>query len=173
MKFTYLAIAAAGVPLMSLSSCKDFLDKVPDTRVDLETVEQLRELLNNGYLQYNYSTPCELSSDNVIDNNAPDPDGVRYNLPSYAATDDQLFRFEDVTMGMGSDTPSGIWEGCYRAIAAANAVNERGSEMSEQGGLTNDETKKLSAVMYQAYMIRSYHHYILTQVFCIPTHDPQ
>ena len=93
MKFKYIAIAAAGVALMSLSSCKDFLDKVPDTRVDLETVDQLRELLNNGYLQYNYSTPCELSSDNVIDNNAPDPDGVRYNLPSYAATDDQLFRF--------------------------------------------------------------------------------
>lgn len=137
MKFKYIAIAAAGVALMSLSSCKDFLDKVPDTRVDLETVEQLRELLNNGYLQYNYSTPCELSSDNVIDNNAPDPDGVRYNLPSYAATDDQLFRFEDVTMGMGSDTPSGIWEGCYRAIAAANAVIERGTEMSEQGGLTD------------------------------------
>ena len=155
MKFKYIAIAAAGVALMSLSSCKDFLDKVPDTRVDLETVEQLRELLNNGYLQYNYSTPCELSSDNVIDNNAPDPDGVRYNLPAYAATDDQLFRFEDVTMGMGSDTPSGIWEGCYRAIASANAVIERGTEMSEQGGLTNDETKKLSAVMGEAYMIRS------------------
>ena len=50
MKFKYIAIAAAGVALMSLSSCKDFLDKVPDTRVDLETVEQLRELLNNGYL---------------------------------------------------------------------------------------------------------------------------
>lgn len=173
MKFKYIAIAAAGVALMSLSSCKDFLDKVPDTRVDLETVEQLRELLNNGYLQYNYSTPCELSSDNVIDNNAPDPDGVRYNLPSYAATDDQLFRFEDVTMGMGSDTPSGIWQGCYSAIAAANAVIERGTEMSEQGGLTNDETKKLSAVMGEAYMIRSYHHFILAQVFCMPYRGPE
>lgn len=173
MKFKYIAIAAAGVALMSLSSCKDFLDKVPDTRVDLETVEQLRELLNNGYLQYNYSTPCELSSDNVIDNNAPDPDGVRYNLPSYAATDDQLFRFEDVTMGMGSDTPSGIWEGCYRAIASANVVIERGTEMSEQGGLTSDETKKLSAVMGEAYMIRSYHHFILAQVFCMPYRGPE
>ncbi len=168
MKFKYIAVAVAGVSLLSLSSCSDFLDKVPDTRVELETVDQLRELLSTAYMEYNYSTPCELSSDNVIDNNAPDPNGVRYNLPTYAATDDQLFRFEDVTMGTGSDTPSGIWEGCYRAIAAANAVIERGTEMNEKGGLTNEETKKLRAAMGEAYLIRSYHHFILAQVFCMP-----
>lgn len=168
MKIKYIAITALGLALSSLSSCSDFLDKVPDTRVDLTTVEQLRELLNTGYTEYNYSTPCELSTDNVIDNNAPDPNGVRYNLPSYAATDDQLFRFEDVNMGMGSDTPSGIWEGCYHAIAVANAVIERGTEMSEQGGLSNDDVKKLNAVMGEAYLIRSYHHFLLAQVFCMP-----
>ena len=45
--------------------------------------------------------------------------------------------------------------------------------MSEQGGLTNDETKKLSAVMGEAYMIRSYHHFILAQVFCMPYRGPE
>lgn len=168
MKLKYIAITALGLALTSLSSCSDFLDKVPDTRVDLTTVEQLRELLNTGYTEYNYSTPCELSTDNVIDNNAPDPNGVRYNLASYAATDDQLFRFEDVNMGMGSDTPSGIWEGCYHAIAVANAAIEAGTKMSEEGNLTNDDVKKLNAVMGEAYLIRSYHHFLLAQVFCMP-----
>lgn len=168
MKIKYIAITALGLALSSLSSCSDFLDKVPDTRVDLTTVEQLRELLNTGYIEYNYSTPCELSSDNVIDNNAPDPDGNRYNLAPYAATDDQLFRFEDVNMGTGSDTPSGIWEGCYHAIAVANAVIEAGTKMSEEGNLSNDDVKKLQAVMGEAYLIRSYHHFLLAQVFCMP-----
>ena len=122
MKLKYIALSLASIALLPLSSCGDFLEKVPDTRVELETVEQLRELLNNGYTRYNYSTPCELSTDNVIDNNAPDPDGVRFNLASYAATDDQAFKFEDVTMGMDNDSPSGIWEGCYHAIACANAA---------------------------------------------------
>lgn len=173
MKFKYIAITAAGVALMSLSSCKDFLDKVPDTRVELETVEQLRELLNNGYTEYNYSTPCELSTDNVIDNNAPDPEGVRFNLPAYAPTDEQSFKFEDVDMGMGSDTPSGIWEGCYHAIACANAVLERGLEMHEQGNLNSEEIKKLQAVLGEAYLIRSYHHFLLAQVFCMPYRGPE
>ncbi len=168
MKFKYIAIAAVSVSLLSFTSCSDFLDKVPDTRVELETVEQLKELLATGYMQYNYSTPCELSSDNVIDNNAPDPDGVRYNLASYAATDDQLFRFEDVTMGIGADTPSGIWEGCYHAIAVANAAIEAGLKMQEKGDLTSDDQKKLNAVLGEAYLIRSYHHFILAQVFCMP-----
>ncbi|MDO4510844.1 MAG: RagB/SusD family nutrient uptake outer membrane protein [Bacteroidales bacterium] len=168
MKLRYIASFAAGVALMSLSSCSDFLDKVPDTRVELETVEQLRELLNNGYTQYNYSTPCELSTDNVIDNNAPDPNGVRFNLASYSATDEQAFRFEDVDMGMGSDTPSGIWEGCYHAIACANAVLERGLEMNEEGKLSSADMKKLQAVLGEAYLIRAYHHFLLAQVFCMP-----
>ena len=155
MKLKYIAISFASIALMSLSSCSDFLEKVPDTRVELETVEQLRELLNNGYTRYNYSTPCELSTDNVIDNNAPDPDGVRFNLASYAATDDQAFKFEDVTMGMDNDSPSGIWEGCYHAIACANAVLERGLEMDKEGNLTSADVKKLHAVLGEAYLIRA------------------
>ena len=34
--------------LVELTSCNDFLDKVPDTRVELKTTEQLRMLLVNG-----------------------------------------------------------------------------------------------------------------------------
>jgi len=173
MKFKYIALSVAGAALMSLTSCNDFLEKVPDTRVDLETVEQLRQLLINGYSQYNYSTPCELSTDNVIDNNAPDPDGVRFNLPAYAATDDQAFRFEDVTMGTGTDTPSGIWEGCYHAISCANAVIERGLQMNEEGGLSSSDYTKLQAVLGEAYLIRAYHHFILAQVFCMPYRGPE
>ena len=168
MKLKYLAYFAGAALMLTLSSCSDFLDKVPDTRVDLQTVEQLRELLINGYTQYNYAIPCEMSTDNMIDNNSPNVDGVRYNLSSYSLTDEQAYKFEDVDMGDGSDTPSGIWEGCYHAIACANAVLERGNEMKTEGGLTSDDEARLNAVMGEAYLIRAYHHFILAQVFCMP-----
>ena len=47
--------------LIAFTSCNDYLDKIPDTRVYLENVEQLRQLyINNyigwGYNAYNYST---------------------------------------------------------------------------------------------------------------------
>ena len=122
MKLKYIALAS-GLVLTSLSSCSDFLDKVPDTRVDLKTVDQCRELLVDAYASYNYGPVGELSSDNVIDNNSPSDNGVRYNLKSYSSADDEMYAWEDVKSGIGSDTPSGVWEGCYHAIAATNAPN--------------------------------------------------
>ncbi|MBR5101756.1 MAG: RagB/SusD family nutrient uptake outer membrane protein, partial [Muribaculaceae bacterium] len=165
--FKNIALLACGA-LLSLTSCNDFLDKVPDTRVDLTSVEQLRELLVDGYMFYNIAVVGELSSDNVIDNNSPSDKGVRYNLSAYDVADDEIFAWEDVKMGMGSDSPSGIWEACYHAIAAANAVLERAEVMETQGTLTPSDKEKLQAVKGEALLIRAFHHFVLTNVFCMP-----
>ena len=84
--------------MLGLPSCKDFLDAAPDTRVELVTVQQLRELLVTGYMSYNYAIVGELSSDNVIDNNSPNEDGQRYNLSAYDLGDEEFhlaFRTDD------------------------------------------------------------------------------
>ena len=70
MKLRYKILFIA-VALIGLSSCKDFLDTVPDTRVYLVNLDQLSELLVSGYMDSNYALVGELSSDNVIDNNSP------------------------------------------------------------------------------------------------------
>ena len=70
MKFRY-KILFMMVALIGLSSCQDFLDKVPDTRVYLVNLDQLQQLLVTGYMDSNYALVGELSSDNVIDNNSP------------------------------------------------------------------------------------------------------
>ena len=62
----------AGLGLLALSSCNDYLDKIPDTRVYLENVDQLQKLLVDGYMGNDYAAVCELSSDNIVDNTAPD-----------------------------------------------------------------------------------------------------
>ena len=69
-----MAVAAA----VSLSSCNDFLDKLPDNRVDPSTPDQLLLMLVDGYSTGNYAKYCELSGDNIIDNNSPDENGVRW-----------------------------------------------------------------------------------------------
>lgn len=167
MKFKYIALSAV-LGLMSLTSCNDFLDKNPDTRVELQTVEQLRQLLVSAYMDRNYAATCELSSDNMVDNQSPDDNGNRYNLSYYELPDEQLFKWEDVNTGIGNDSPSGIWSGCYGAIATANHALEAADEIEAASELSTTDKEKLSAVRGEAYLIRAYHHFLLTSVFCMP-----
>ena len=137
MKLRYKILFIA-VALIGLSSCKDFLDTVPDTRVYLVNLDQLQQLLVTGYMDANYALVGELSSDNVIDNNSPSnmagSEGVRYHLGFYSQADEQVYAWQDVDLDISnSDTPSGIWNACYGAIAVANAVLEKTDEFEATG----------------------------------------
>ena len=173
MKLRYKILFIA-VALVGLSSCKDFLDKVPDTRVYLVNLDQLQQLLVTGYMDSNYALVGELSSDNVIDNNSPSKDGVRYHLSYYDQSDEQVYAWDDVDLNItDSDSPSGVWNSCYGAIAVANAVLEKGLQfkstgMIEDEPMTPAEEARLNAILGEAYMIRAYHHFILAQIFCMP-----
>ncbi len=168
----------ATLGLVSMSSCSDFLDKNPDTRVDPNTPKQLLELMVDGYSSTSYACVGELSSDNVIDNNSSGDNGMRYNRASYAAADDQLYKWEPVTMGQDNDTPTGTWEGCYGAIAVCNAVLEKVAQMEEtgmsyNGVLTKEEKEQLNAVKGEALVSRAWHHFILVNTFCMPYGGPE
>lgn len=177
MKLRYKILFIA-VALIGLSSCKDFLDKVPDTRVYLVNLDQLQQLLVTGYMDSNYALVGELSSDNVIDNNSPSTmqgsEGVRYHLPFYSQADEQVYAWEDVDLDISSsDTPSGVWNACYGAIACANAVLEKINEFEETGlieeePITSAQQARMDAIKGEALMIRAYHHFILAQIFCMP-----
>ena len=60
-------------------------------------------------------------SDNIIDNNSPDENGVRFNLSSYDIGDEEMYRWEQNRSNSGLDSPSMIWQGYYLSIANANA----------------------------------------------------
>lgn len=177
MKLRYKILFIA-VALIGLSSCKDFLDKVPDTRVYLVNLDQLKQLLVTGYMDANYALVGELSSDNVIDNNSPSSmkgsEGVRYHLSYYSQFDEQVYAWQDVDLEISDpDSPSGVWNGCYGAIAVANAVLEKADEFEATGmidgePITSADQARLDAIKGEAYMIRAYHHFILAQIFCMP-----
>lgn len=152
--------------LLSFSSCNDFLDKEPDNRVAINTPDQVVELLTNAYFDGNYTVICELSSDNIIDNNAPHTDvdskkTVYYNLSSWNRTDDEAFAFEPVKSSMAQDSPSAVWSGCYGAIAVANHALEAIARLEAEG--VSDP--KLDGAKGEAYLIRAYNHFILVNIF--------
>ena len=108
----YLAVSA--LCAMSLTSCNDYLDRLPDDRAEVKTVSQVKELLTSAYPQGNNNTIMELMSDNVSDNGT-----------SYASTPlkDELYRFEDVD-DTGNDSPYFVWNQLYKSVATANQALE-------------------------------------------------
>ncbi len=161
-KFIYtLALGA----VLGLTSCgSDFLNTPTDSRVELDTTDKLRMLLASSYPQQNYAWPCEIMSDNIEDNNAPDEDGLRYNLSAYDRGDEEMFRWQVCLSNTNADSPSGIWESHYNAIAGANAVLEVLDEWEAKGPLNATQR----AIKGEALMIRSYCHFMIAQVFCQP-----
>lgn len=148
--YTVLAFVA-----LTMGSC-EFLDKMPDQRTQIDSKEKVAKLLVSGYTDANYGLMGELSSDNMIDNNA-------YRGLTEAAFDvfyDEAFAWQDVVSGTAQDSPNYIWQGCYSAIAVANAALDAIREIS-----IKDPTIDLSAERAEAKLIRAYHHFILVNIF--------
>lgn len=165
MKTSKIIYALSAAAMLGMTSCgSDFLGTPTDTRVELDNTEKLRMLLASSYPQQNYSWPCELMSDNMEDNNAPDGQGLRYNLNPYERGDNEMFRWDICVSNTDNDSPSAIWECHYNAIAGANAVLEVLEKWEKEGKL--DSTQK--AIKGEALLIRSYCHFMLAQVFCMP-----
>lgn len=161
----YLCLGFAG--LLSLTSCNDFLDKLPDNRIDPQNPEQLQLLLTSGYMGYDYATMCELSSDNMIDNHALDDKGINYpRTQTNDPINDQYFAWEDANMSSRQDSPTAIWTGCYHAIAVANHALEKIAEFRADGKFSDGEEKaKMDAAYGEALLIRAYHHFLLVNFF--------
>lgn len=165
MKATKIIYALSVAGTLVLSSCgSDFLDTPTDSRVELDNNEKLKMLLSSSYPLNNYGWPCELMSDNMEDNNAPDEEGMRYNLRPYDRGDDEMFRWDVCVSNTSSDSPSSIWESHYHAAAGANAVLDVLDKWDKEGKLTDEQL----AIKGEALLIRSYCHFILAQVFCHP-----
>ncbi len=167
MKFQkVLYIGALG--LISLSSCDDFLDHLPDNRIDPSTPKQLQLMLVDAYSSYDYATMCEISSDNIVDNHAPNSAGVSYNTTQVAdAICDQFFAWEDANLSSQQDSPTGVWTGAYHAIAVDNHVLQKIEQFKAEGKYTSGEdNERMNAAYGEALLSRAYNHFVLVNLFC-------
>jgi len=94
---------------VAISSCKKYLEQVPDNRTQLDSPEKVAQLLGTAYPQASYITFAESISDNVEDKGA----GVVLNINL------NPFFFQDV-QDQQQDSPEFYWNACYTAIAASN-----------------------------------------------------
>lgn len=168
MNIKYLSYLAAAALVLSTTSCDDFLDKAPDERVTLKTPDQLRLAMVNAYSVANIATLCELSGDNLIDNNSPDENGMRYNLEYHDRADLEAFSFDDVKSNMEQDSPSYIWANHYHAIAVCNNVIEGCEKLEAEG-----RGEEVSAIKGEALVSRAFHHFVLANMFSMPYAGPE
>ena len=160
---------------LGLTSCSDsFLDKTPDERVELTSVDDVVMLLGTAYSTANYGWICEISSDNIIDINAPymatqnngDELEVRFNLTSYNRMDDEAYRFEPVRSSTSSDSPAEVWENTYHAIAVANHALAKLDELRGRTSLDDPSiSNQMRSAYAEAYLTRAYNHFVLVNVF--------
>lgn len=182
MKLDIFKLSLCGLGLFSVTSCVD-LDQDPDERVTITNLTQVKQLLTTAYNSANYGWICEISSDNVIDLNAPfkatQSNGkevdARFNMTAYDQGDDEAFRFEPVKSNIGNDSPYDIWEGAYHAIAVANhaianldKLKAADSLAAVKSGQPYTMSKEMEGCYAEARLSRAYNHFVLVNIFSQP-----
>ena len=154
-KNIFIIVALVAV---ALTGC-DFLDKEPDLRADIDTKEDVRLLLVSAYSEANSAPICEYSSDQVVDNNVPDPKTGQANAVNpLDEMYNEIFAWRPVKQS-SNDSPKQIWDAHYTAIATANSALEAIKKLEAQG-------VNLNAEKGEALLSRAYHHFLLAGVFC-------
>lgn len=157
MKNIYILL---GITALLMTGCKEgFLDKNPDMRATIDSKRKVQLLLVSAYTEANAGAIMEFSSDNVIDNNSPDKYGHCNNLQPLDKMYNEIFGWLPVVSSSSQDSPTYIWNACYTAIAAANQALDAITELEKQG-------LNMNAEKGEALLIRAYHHFLLSMVFC-------
>ncbi len=151
--------------LMALTGCS-FLDKEPDLRTSIESLDQVKKLLVTAYSTADFAMVGEYSADNIVDNNSEDGTWTRYNLPlSDGEVQNELFAWAPANSASSSDgdSPVSIWSKAYMAIATVNHAFAAIEEMKKQGS-----KEDFAGAMAEGYLCRAYHHFVLANIFCMP-----
>lgn len=168
---TIYALTAAAAALLALTSCNDFLDKMPDNRAELDTKEKVRALLVSAYPENDYMLVTEFMSDNVDDYGPNNPYTDRFI--------DQVYAWADVTE-RDNESPENIWDANYNAIASANHAIQAIEIMAEEiegyhapaGSLLDRavaaaKATGMQAELAEALLCRAYAHFMLVNIFAL------
>ncbi len=144
--------------LLSLcgSSCNDFLDEIPDNRVELNSEAKMNQLLLGSYTRNLPLVVAEFLSDNVDHKT-----GVL--LSSAQRYQDEAYAWEDIQDESGNDSPKDVWGAAYTSIAAANQVLQ---SIEEQGNPV-----AFAALKGEALMLRAFNHFLLVNLYGLHYND--
>mgnify|MGYP000011275578 FL=1 len=149
----YLLSTVLAVSLLGFSSCDDYLDKLPDNRMELKSTDDVSNLLVSAYSSHYPAYLLEMYSDNTdcIDNTG---------WTEYDKFQGQAYRWEDITEIQDAESPQELWNAYYKAISSANASIEYIAKLSDT------EKTEYSAQLGEALLCRAYGEFMLSTVFC-------
>ena len=148
MKKIYIPLVS--LSLFGLSSCDKFLDELPDNRTEIDTVEEVQELLVSAYPNGLYMDIAETMSDNASD---------KVTLPESSPLNTDLYTWRG-SNETTRDTPVFYWTAAYKAIASANQALASLEQM--KGGNAQKFLKG------EALVARAYAHFMLAYLWCKP-----
>jgi len=135
---------------LALTSCDDYLDKMPDNRATIDTEEKVTKILVSAYATHNSNLMLEMASDNARDN------GSTYTMG--ALTQEEAYLWQPITE-TDNDSSKDLWDACYGAAAAANQALKAIDEMGNPANL--------QAQRGEALLCRAWAHFQLANVFCL------
>ena len=144
----YLILSASLA--LSLTSCDDYLDKMPDNRTELDENAKIQDMLVSAYPNTHYAAIAELESDNTD----------HLDILGYTSVEklqDEAAEWQDITYE-DTDSPFALWNDSYHAIASANMVLDA---IEKQGN-----PAELQAAKGEALVCRAFNHFNLANIFC-------
>ena len=142
------------VSALVFTSCDDFLDVVPDSRVELKDESHLRGLLAGALPNASYYSFAHSLSDN-----AGDAGASGFKIP----TNEEAYKFKKFTQ-TGQDSPFFYWMSCYEAIAKTNLVIEFIDKFKDD----KIKFKQYQHIYGEALIARAYNHFMLANLWCQP-----
>ena len=147
-KYIGFSIIALG---LTLTSCDDWLDKLPDNRMELQTPSDVSNLLVSAYPSAHPAYLLEMYSDNT-------DDCVNPSWSEASRFQAQAYNWEDITETGEDESPQELWNRHYLAIASANAA----IDLIEGKGSPAEYSEQLG----EALLCRAYAMFQLSTVFC-------
>ena len=147
-KYIGFSIIALG---LTLTSCDDWLDKLPDNRMELQTPSDVSSLLVSAYPSSHPAYLLEMYSDNT-------DDCVNPSWSEASRFQAQAYNWEDITETGEDESPQELWNRHYIAIASANAA----IDLIEGKGSPAEYSEQLG----EALLCRAYAMFQLSTVFC-------
>ncbi len=134
---------------LSFFGCDKYLDESPDDRQEINTLENVAELLVSAYSEGSYNF-IEWKTDNAI--------AIPLNNQYAFLTEN--FQFVPVISSEVQDTPTYFWSETYKAIAHSNQA------LAELDYVENTDTEYYNAIKGEALITRAYNHFMLANIFC-------
>lgn len=148
-KLSILSLAAG---MLALASCDSYLDKLPDDRAEVNSLDKAKKFLVSAYPNHSTNFVFYMSSDNVSDN------GVLYN-----AQPNQMnaYKWQPIETE-NNDDPKQVWNANYEAAAVANMALE---------ALAGEESADAQALRAEALLCRAFAMFQNANMFCMAWND--